>query len=332
MVPRIPETLEPVIAAVREAALLCSAVQSTVTEDVLQKKDKSPVTVADFGSQALVLRAVREAFPDDPIIAEEGSAELRKEENAHLRDRMMEEIHTLRPDVSFEEVASWIDFGDNREGADRFWTLDPIDGTKGFLRGEQYAISLGMLEGGEIKIGILALPNFGSFLPEVGEKGVLFVAIRGQGVAAQPLSGGEFVEVKVSGLEDVSRARFCESVESGHSDHSWSGQVAKRLGITQESVRMDSQAKYGALSMGAADIYLRLPTRPGYREMIWDHAAGVIVVEEAGGSVSDVDGKPLDFTRGYRLEDNRGVIVSCGPFHQQIVDAVVEVEKTLDVK
>ncbi|MCB2200635.1 3'(2'),5'-bisphosphate nucleotidase [bacterium] len=329
MIPSIPSQLEPVLEAVREAARLCTSVQRTVTDDVLEKKDKSPVTVADFGSQALVLRAVREAFPEDPIIAEEGSAELRKDENSHLRDRMMNEINTIRPDATFEDVASWIDFGDNREGGDRFWTLDPIDGTKGFLRGEQYAISLGMLEEGEIKLGILALPNFGSFLPEVGDTGVLFIAVRGEGVAAQPLSGGAFVEVKVSGLEDVSKARFCESVESGHSDHSWSGQVAKRLGITEESVRMDSQAKYGALSMGAADIYLRLPTRPGYREMIWDHAAGVIVVEEAGGKVSDVDGKPLDFTRGYRLEENRGVIVSCGPFHQQIVDTVIEVEKNL---
>ena len=325
----IPAIYDSILVAVRKAANLCRSVQASVTPETLEKKDKSPVTIADFGSQALVLRAVRELYPNDPIIAEEGAAELKKPENEHTRDRLMEEMVKVEPGAMFEEVAEWIDYGKSREGGDRFWTLDPIDGTKGFLRKEQYAISLALLEKGEIVLGILALPNFGSFLPDVGDEGVVFFAERGKGVVAQSLSGGKAVPVQVSGLQDVSKAAFCESVESGHSDHSWAGQVASTLGISRESVRMDSQAKYGALAMGAADIYLRLPTRPGYREMIWDHAAGVVVVEEAGGKVSDVDGKPLDFSRGYRLEANRGVIVSCGPFHQQIVDAVVSVEKTL---
>jgi hypothetical protein len=64
---------------------------------------------------------------------------------------------------------------------------------------------------------------------------------------------------------------------------------------------------------GDASIYLRLPTRADYREKIWDHAAGMFVVEQAGGRVTDVTGAPLDFRHGRRLETNRGVIATDGP-------------------
>ena len=69
---------EVAIQAVREAARLCRAVGAEISPEVLAKKDKSPVTVADFGSQALICRALAEAFPDDPVIAEEDSVELRQ--------------------------------------------------------------------------------------------------------------------------------------------------------------------------------------------------------------------------------------------------------------
>jgi len=318
--------LRQLIAAIQEASSLCVSVQRSITSDVLEKRDKSPVTVADFGSQALILRRIRELFPDDLIVAEEGSADLHKDENSGLRDRLMEEIQAILPDASFDQVAQWIDFGDNRTISDRFWTLDPIDGTKGFLRGGQYAISLALILHGEIVFGILALPNFAEVDPTLGEDGALFIASRQGGAYRQPLPGGDRQTIRVSGKADFRDARFCESVESGHSDHLWSSLVARRLDIRSGAIRMDSQAKYGALSCGLADIYLRLPTRAGYREMIWDHAAGVLVVEEAGGKVSDIDGKPLDFSKGYRLEENRGVVVTCGPFHDEVIAAVLESE------
>ena len=87
---------------------------------------------------------------------------------------------------------------------------------------------------------------------------------------------------------------------------------------------MDSQAKYGAVARGEADFYIRMPSpkTPDYREKIWDHGAGKIVVEEAGGRVTDIVGKDLDFTRGRKLEDNRGVLVSNGLFHDKIVEAI----------
>jgi 3'(2'), 5'-bisphosphate nucleotidase len=68
-----------------------------------------------------------------------------------------------------------------------------------------------------------------------------------------------------------------------------------------------------------------LPTRSDYREKIWDHAAGKFVVEQAGGRVTDVEGRPLDFSHGRRLEHNRGVVATDGRFHDEVVAAVQHV-------
>jgi len=68
-----------------------------------------------------------------------------------------------------------------------------------------------------------------------------------------------------------------------------------------------------------------MPTRADYREKIWDHAAGMLVVEAAGGRVTDANGLDLDFTRGRTLEDNRGIVATCGPIHDEVLAAVREV-------
>src|SRR5690606_38060532 len=114
--------------------------------------------------------------------------------------------------------------------------------------------------------------------------------------------------IRVSTVSDPAQARFCESVESGHSNQSTSARIAQQLGITHAPIRMDSQAKYAAVARGEAEIYLRLPTSADYRENIWDHAAGALLVTEAGGRVTDIAGRPLDFTQGARLERNAGII------------------------
>lgn len=308
------------VQAVREAAQLCRRVQAQISPDVLKKKDRSPVTVADFGSQALVCRTLREAFPGDPVIAEEDAAALRDGENSALREQVVQHVQALRPNADAGAVLEWIDHGGASEYSDRFWTLDPIDGTKGFLRGEQYAVALALVVNGEVAVAALACPNLPAGAD--GEAGAVFTAVRGAGATAVPLEEGEATSIAVSALSDPSRARFCESVESGHSSHSDAAAVAERLGITAEPVRLDSQAKYAVVARGEAGIYLRLPTRPGYVEKIWDHAAGVLVVEEAGGRVTDVSGKPLAFRHGHRLEENRGVIVTNGRLHEAVLEAL----------
>jgi 3'(2'), 5'-bisphosphate nucleotidase len=139
------------------------------------------------------------------------------------------------------------------------------------------------------------------------------------------LAGGAPQRINVSGTADPAQARFCESVESGHSSHDHSAQVAELLGITKPGARLDSQAKYGVVARGEADIYLRLPTKADYFEKIWDHAGGVLVVEEAGGKATDVGGRALDFKLGRELRANRGVVVTNGKLHERVLGALREV-------
>ncbi|HNO80254.1 MAG TPA: inositol monophosphatase family protein, partial [Phycisphaerae bacterium] len=83
--------------------------------------------------------------------------------------------------------------------------------------------------------------------------------------------------------------------------------------------------KYAVVARGDADVYLRLPPRPGYQERIWDHAAGAIIVTESGGTVTDVNGKALDFSRGSTLSENKGVIATSGAIHDRVVEVVKNV-------
>ncbi|MEM9746646.1 MAG: inositol monophosphatase family protein, partial [Actinomycetota bacterium] len=203
---------------------------------------------------------------------------------------------------------------------DRYWTLDPIDGTKGFLRGDQFAVALALIEEGEVVLGALGCPNLPT--PD-GGVGAIFAA-DAHGTVSHGLTSDTTTgqHIRVASPATVAESRFCESVESGHSDHSQSQRIADLLGITTDPYRIDSQCKYAAVARGDASIYLRLPTRADYVEKIWDHAAGKFVVERAGGVVTDVEGRPLDFSHGARLSANRGVVATSGAFHDQVIDAV----------
>ena len=315
------EELRVAIAAVTEAARICAAVQDEISSEVLEKKDRSPVTVADFGSQAAICRLLKERFPEDPVIAEEGSAELREGKGAVLLPRVAEQVSRVVEGCSADDVCAWIDHGSATEYCDRFWTLDPIDGTKGFLRRQQFAISLGLIVEGELTVAAVGCPQLG-----LGDaQGVVFSAVRGQGASQQPLGyTGEPQSIGVSSEGNPANIRFCESVEQAHSSHDDAARIAGRLGIVAAPVRLDSQAKYAVVARGDAEAYLRLPKSAEYQEKIWDHAGGALVVAEAGGRVTDIRGKPLDFTRGRTLERNRGVIVSNGRVHDAILGAISE--------
>lgn len=316
------------VAAVRSAARVCQAVQQNmVSAQTLEKKDRSPVTVADFAAQSVVCAHLQQQYPGDAMISEEDAEQLRQNGQETIRRAVVEQVSfgMGRP-ISDDQALGWINWGStghDGKSPPRFWTLDPIDGTKGFLRGGQYAVALALVEGGEVTLGLLGCPN----LPIDGEPGALFVAQRGEGVRAMRLwdetDPGQ--EIRVSDVTHSSQARFCESVESAHSSHGDAAKIAQMLGITAQPVRMDSQAKYATLSRGDASIYLRLPTRADYIEKIWDHAAGWIVVTEAGGRVTDVHGKPLAFTHGSTLKENQGIVATNGPIHDQVVEAVGKV-------
>ncbi len=313
------------IEAVTLAAALCQAVQAeTVQVDSLEKNDKSPVTIADFGSQALICQRIKAAFPNDPIVGEEHSADLQKPENAAKLMQVTQYVRRFVSEATSEDVCRWIDAGNGRV-ADRFWTLDPIDGTKGFLRKEQYAVALALIEHGQVKVAVLGCPNLPLSLNDSNSPtGTLFVAVRGEGALMAALGSNSFTAIHVVREADKDRLRFAESVEADHGNQALQEAVAQAAGITQPPVRMDSQAKYGLVARGDAALYLRLPSpkSPDYREKIWDHAAGLLVIEEAGGRVTDMNGKPLDLASDFKMNHNRGVVASHGAQHAAVLAAL----------
>ena len=314
--------------AVQTAAELCQSVRADLNGEVLEKEDRTPVTVADFGSQAVICQALQEAFPDDPVIGEEDSSALRTDANAEVRRHLLKEVRSHHPGAEAEAVFDWIDHGTADGYSDRFWTVDPIDGTKGFVRGDQYAIALALLEDGEMQVAALCCPHLPTALDATppASRGQAFLAVRGEGAVQQPLSPDTDAvptPIHTSEATDPAESRFCESFVSSHSSHDLAAEVGERLGITADSIRIDSQAKYAIVARGEAEIYLRLP-RPGtdYTERIWDHAAGALVVKAAGGTVTDMHGEPLDFTHGRLLEANTGVVATNGPVHDAVIDAL----------
>ncbi len=311
--------------AVVKASLFCERVRADFTGGAsILKSDKSPVTVADYGSQAIICKLIRERFPNDTIIAEEDSRALRKPGHSTILEQVRNYVNLFLPVSSSEEVCSWIDFSSNVI-TDRFWALDPIDGTKGFLRGDQYAIALALVEEGKVKLGILGCPNLYVNLKQpLGEKGCLFAAYNGKGSVQLDKNGTNKRAIFVSSVKNPSEAIITESVESDHANHLAHRRLGERLHIVQSSLKMDSQAKYGVLARGEVTLYLRVPspTEPEYRENIWDHAAGAIIAEEAGGKVTDVFGRPLDFSSGIKMAKNHGVVVSNGILHDIVLEAL----------
>lgn len=298
------------------AAELVVRVRKEMSGISLTKNDRSPVTVADLGAQALVAARLAEVFPGDELVAEESSAVFQTPEGKEALEKVLAYVRRFRPDATADSVVRWIDRGKG-EPKGRFWTLDPIDGTKGFLRGGQYAVALALVEDGDIKIGVLACPELWG--------GSLCLAEKGAGSWQGPLGQKTgFKPMKVSGCQDASNAVMLRSFEKTHTDTRQMDNAVNRLSITREPVLMDSLAKYAVLASGGADILARFPFpgNPPRPEWIWDLAAGAILVEEAGGKVTDLDGKPIDCTRGRQLSANRGVLATNGHLHNACLEVL----------
>ncbi len=320
------------IDAVAAACRVARSVQQDAGVRQITKDDRSPVTVADYAVQAIVAMALRDSTPDVLIVGEEHADILRKPEHEAVRRAVVEAVRMVHADVTDDAVIAAIDACDHDGTAASFWTLDPIDGTKGFLRGQQYAIALGRIEGGRVVLGVMGCPNLsadhGRPFDDPDPVGVIYAASDGGGCrqlsAADP--GGEAQSVSTrsgdTAFEPGATVRVCGSVEAAHSKQSDTERVSSHLGLSVEYARLDSQCKYAVVARGQADAYLRMPTRKDYVEKIWDHAAGSIIATEAGAVVTDVSGTPLDFGHGSRLEVNRGVVCAASGAHSMIIRAI----------
>jgi 3'(2'), 5'-bisphosphate nucleotidase len=304
--------------AVRVASRLCMRVAAEGPAR-LEKTGREPVTLADYGSQAVILGMVAAAFPDHGVLAEEGSAHLL----ANGGIPAVEAVAGLVSEISethctAEDLVRRIDHPGGRGRP--VWAIDPIDGTKGFLRGDQFAVAVGILDDGGSVAGVLGCPR----LTIGGTTGVMVWGGPGLGAFVEPIGGGKPTPIGVSPIDDPAAVRVLGSVERAHGDPAVIESVVRRAGLGGGWVRIDSQAKYAAVAAGLAETYIRPRNREDWRERVWDHAAGAAIVTGAGGRVSDLDGHRLDFALGRTLDQNRGVLVTNGLVHDLVLGALAE--------
>ncbi len=324
--------LTQAIAAVRQAAIFCHQIRKEKRIRSMTKADGSPVTNADLGSQALIVQKLREMYASDPVMAEE-TADYSDFLDAAFSGELMDDLQKAGGVfLSVNDIVESINRGlsESTEPGpswrDRYWVIDPIDGTKGYLKSGQYAIALGLIEKGQVTVAALACPEFS--VPCMADTGLVLFAVRGGGAYTTPLFRAAAAEpLKVSNRSGTDLLKMCESLN--HSPTGTSAKVADALNVPDSQIdKMDSQAKYAAVACGVADIYLRLPTSSTYREAIWDHAAGALIVEEAGGKVSNIYGKSLAWNDDRSWQDNHrfprpdGIVVTNAVIHDMVIEAI----------
>ena len=197
---------------VRQASQLAAQVQAEMVSPALTKEDRSPVTVADFAVQALVAGRLEEALPDDRLVAEECADALREPASREQLDRVTWFLNRHLGGISPDEVCRLIDRGTG-DPCDRFWTLDPIDGTKGFLRGDQYAVALALIERGEVVLGVLGCPRLcwtADRITQRRDRSLLQSAVLGRGVirSSGTLGAGRVTGLGAGGSSDGEAAAF----------------------------------------------------------------------------------------------------------------------------
>ncbi|XP_057830880.2 PAP-specific phosphatase HAL2-like isoform X2 [Cryptomeria japonica] len=356
--------------AVHLACALCQRVQDRLLkneEKANTKNDSSFVTVADWSVQTVISWVLSQYFGEEHIsmIAEEDTQALTGRDGNELLQGVVSTVNEcLSEAVTFGldsplkslgtlDVLNAINKGNSKGGpTGRHWVLDPVDGTLGFVRGDQYAVALAMIEDGEVVLGVLGCPNYpmrrewlnyhhryyrlmSKLYPPgsgVWSKGCVISAQKGSGQAWMEPLVNDIIKlglstlarpVTVSSIDDPALATFCEPVEKENSSHSFTEGLAHSLGLRNHPLRVYSMAKYAAIARGDAEIFMKF-ARAGYKEKVWDHAAGVLIIQEAGGVVTDAGGSPLDFSKGIYLEGlDRGIIACCGPqIHEKIIAAV----------
>ena len=316
------------VRAVGQSIQLVRWIHHEVVDRPIAKEDGSPVTIADFAVQAVVASHLTRHFAADALVAEEDVTLLRSAAGGTLLPRVADCVRHIERDVRVQQVLDWIDRGGGTCGK-RFWALDPIDGTKGLLRGGQYAVALALIADGQVQLGVLGCPQLslaGLAEPNASANhsgpGGIAVAVRGCGAWWLSAGSEDLTRLSVSDMTDPTHARVLRSFEAQHGDVARFERVLRALHAGVPPVLMDSQAKHALLAAGGADLLLRVPVSTDSHDHIWDQAAGSLLVEEAGGKVSDLGGRPLDFTAGRRLIHNEGLVASNDRLHEAALEAV----------
>lgn len=302
--------------------------------------DSTFFIVADISAQIVVNSRLEKAIENVVIIGEEDATE--------ISDSMLQAIQEI-----FAQFPSLndIDLSTNSsvetilrsnkfvEGMKSYWTVDPIDGTKGFIRGDQYCVCIAMIDARTEKpvLSALACPN----LPLNGEEetGLLMISVASIGNFVCKI--GEGIESLkplplISIHDDLSDAIFTGAFVSSHTNPLEVDGIKASFGNELPVARMDSQCKYGLLALGRAHVYYRRHAskdpaarkdwKCDYVEAIWDNAPGYLFVKEAGGQVTDFDGKDLKFPPKKHFTITGGILASMltPELHQKVISVVQE--------
>lgn len=319
-------------AAVLDAVIVCrEAVRRRAELGRLDKDDASPVTVADFAAQAVIVRRLGALGPTR-ILGEESAAVLRRPEHAVLRDAVVEAVLPVWPDARAEAVLDAVDGASGpADPHGGYWAVDPIDGTRGFVRGGQYAVCLAWIAEASPQVAVMGCPNLPrglDALAAAGElavdlEGTLFVAEAGAAMQWGPaVPGAALRTVGAVPSERPSPIVVTHSVESRHSRLDDMARLLERLGAPIVIRPADSQAKYGMVARGQAHVYLRVPRERDREEQVWDHAPGWLVATTAGMRVTDLRGDPFDFSCGATLARNYGVVCAPPSLHGALLEAI----------
>ncbi|KAL4628787.1 hypothetical protein ACB092_05G264000 [Castanea dentata] len=364
--------LEAAVDVVERACHLCVDVKASLFSSdgrIVEKIDQTPVTVADFGVQALVSLELGKLFPSIPLVAEEDSAFVRSN---NLEDPVVKAV-TRQASAedkpwTHDDVLKAIDRGGKEAFTfgtkpATYWVLDPIDGTRGFLKGSEalYVVGLALVVEGEIVLGVMGCPNWQydssiEFTTEVQENrknlagsGIIMIAHIGCGVWTKRLSDMLYTTTKmingwtrcfVDGCCLIREARFCAS-DSQSSDSfplstTFSATtIADSAGNNQILLLptcCGSLCKYLMVASGRASVYIhRAKVQTSIK--IWDHAVGIICVLEAGGKVTDWKGCQVDLAAdkdGRRIIfPSGGILVTNGNLHDQILDKISSVSSNV---
>lgn len=299
--------INAVLPAVARACGLCVEARKSALCGKYEKPDGTPVTAPDYAVQFAITKAIRKRFPKDEIVAEESPGFVKDSG----REGILAEILKLLPGTGESELLETLGHGCGDAKAERFWTVDPVDGTAGFISGNQFAVAVALIEDKLPSLGFLGCPGLGF---------ILFASPR-NGVRRTRIDGSD--ERDAGALRPRrKKAVFCETARGSREAYLVSGRIRDGLGVETETVRMDSQCKYALVACGEADVFLRVPNAGGRRENVWDHSAGEAIVRSGGGTVSDFDANPLDFSAGAKLGRNRGIVASGPEIYGDVMDAI----------
>ncbi|KAG2396135.1 putative PAP-specific phosphatase [Vigna angularis] len=355
--------LEAAVDVVQKACNFTLHVQSSLFSTdgkVIEKNDQTPVTVADFGVQALISLELDKLFPSIPLVAEEDSAFLRSRNLAGtVFDTITATDSSTCKSLTQDDVLEAIDRGSKEAfifgpKPATYWLLDPIDGTRGFLKAGKafYVVGLALVVEGEVVIGVMGCPTWKEDLSEkssaeideewdsLNGSGTVMIAHKGCGTWRKSLnsqlkSPDVWTRCFVDGSDVIHKARFCIS-----DSEKWealplsplfkAASDADNVGSNQIHLLRaccGSLCKYLMVASGRASIFiLRAKQKPVI--MAWDHAAGIICVHEAGGKVTDWNGSEIDLAAdrdGRRIiYPSDGILVTNGHIHNQVLQIIYQ--------